>query len=395
MGATLPLMVDAAGRGPEIRRQATGRLYGANTLGAVAGVIAAELVLLRWFGVTGSAWMAAGLSVGAAVSALVLEWMLDAGPPRMTPLQLLERTPVDRGLVAASALSGALFLALEIVWFRVLALSVVASTLTSSVMLAVVLAGIGVGAAVAGAWARAGDHAVLRLPWLAIAAAAASWTGYAMFNWLVPATAIADLGVLLSWTAVIALPTALLSGGLFALIGTAVHGEGGLHASPIGVMFAANTMGAACGALAAAFVLLPAFGMSLSLALLSSCYVAVAWLMASRLGVAASRRFRTAALAAAVLTAGGAWRAESTDASYVARTTAGYMADGSSILASADGPSETSVLLGRLWMGEPLHHRLVTNGFSCPAHMSRRSATCATSSTCRCSCIPSRSTECW
>ena len=67
MGATLPLLAAAltsAGRG---FGAALGWAYGWNTLGAVAGAIGAELALVPWLGVGGSAWLAAVLCVIAAV----------------------------------------------------------------------------------------------------------------------------------------------------------------------------------------------------------------------------------------------------------------------------------------------------------------------------------------
>ncbi len=49
---------------------------------------------------------------------------------------------------------------------------------------------------------------------------------------------------------------------------------------------------------------------------------------------------------------------------YVVRAAAKYTADGSRIVATREGPSETIFLLEQRWLGTPLYHRLVTNGFS-------------------------------
>src|SRR3989442_1532598 len=66
MGATLPLLVAALSRRQPQFRRLLGRLYGWNTLGAVLGVVGAELILIRRLGVMGSAWTAALLDLCAA-----------------------------------------------------------------------------------------------------------------------------------------------------------------------------------------------------------------------------------------------------------------------------------------------------------------------------------------
>src|SRR5262245_38334292 len=69
MGATFPVVVGAMATGRVRFGVALGRLYGWNTLGAVVGVVAAELILVGRFGVTGTAWAAAALNLLAAVLA--------------------------------------------------------------------------------------------------------------------------------------------------------------------------------------------------------------------------------------------------------------------------------------------------------------------------------------
>jgi predicted membrane-bound spermidine synthase len=70
MGATLPVLVAGTVFHTTEFSVALGRLYGWNTLGAVGGVLAAETVCIRFFGVTGTAWAAALLNVAAATATL-------------------------------------------------------------------------------------------------------------------------------------------------------------------------------------------------------------------------------------------------------------------------------------------------------------------------------------
>ena len=49
---------------------------------------------------------------------------------------------------------------------------------------------------------------------------------------------------------------------------------------------------------------------------------------------------------------------------YFARAVGPYASDGSEIVATREGPSETIFLMQQRWLGSPVYHRLVTNGFS-------------------------------
>src|SRR5262245_23104045 len=142
MGATLPVLVAGLSRESADRSRAKtavfgrtlGRLYGWNTMGAVAGVLLAEVVLVERLGVAGSAWMAATLDVAAAGAALVLARREDlpAQPAALPPARLQEISWIG---MAAAFLAGAALLALEVVWFRFLTMYVLATTMAASVML--------------------------------------------------------------------------------------------------------------------------------------------------------------------------------------------------------------------------------------------------------------------
>ena len=65
-------------------------------------------------------------------------------------------------------------LALEVVWFRLLSMYVLVTTLAISLMLAVVLAGIGIGGLIAASWLRRAPDAGHRLPIIAAIGAVAT-----------------------------------------------------------------------------------------------------------------------------------------------------------------------------------------------------------------------------
>src|SRR5206468_3067947 len=152
MGLTLPILLED----PLLKRQEFGRgigiLYGANTLGAMAGALLGETYLVRRCGLLGTAWTAAGVCCGAAVIAWIFAGAEPAAveqtPPRFR-LRLSLETQPPWSLLFVSAGAGAVLLGLEVIWFRFLRLYVASTSTAFFVMLAVVLAGIGLGSIVA------------------------------------------------------------------------------------------------------------------------------------------------------------------------------------------------------------------------------------------------------
>ena len=163
MGMTLPLLVDSlVGRDAGAARD-FGRvlsfLYGANTLGAVAGAVAGEVLLVERLGVVGTAGVAASLDLAAAlvVGALATRRRESRPSPARGPASA-RRGPAP--LLAAAFLAGGVLLALEVVWFRLLLLFVAGTRVAFALPLAVVLGGIGLGSLAAAPWlaARAAAH---------------------------------------------------------------------------------------------------------------------------------------------------------------------------------------------------------------------------------------------
>ena len=72
MGITLPLLTKALAVRGSAFGPALGRLYGWNTAGAVVGVAACEMYLIRTLGVHAAALFAAALNLGAAAIAAAI-----------------------------------------------------------------------------------------------------------------------------------------------------------------------------------------------------------------------------------------------------------------------------------------------------------------------------------
>jgi predicted membrane-bound spermidine synthase len=177
--------------------------------------------------------------------------------------------------LGAAFLSGFALLALEVIWFRFLLLFVTGTTLSFAVMLAVVLAGIALGGLAASRWLRL-DHDGFRY---AVAVAAASGllcaVSYRAFPWIVApfgSKEISGFFAVLRVSVPLMLPVSFLSGVFFTLAGSAMRRNYPSAAAATGVLTFANTTGAALGAFAGGFLLLPRLGMEASFFLIAVLY---------------------------------------------------------------------------------------------------------------------------
>lgn len=359
MGATLPVLARSLGaRDPNFGR-VLGRLYGWNTMGAVAGVLAAEGVLVPALGVRWSAAAAALLDVSAAVGAL----LLDRRQPALAisgerPSAAL---PPPAARVAATAfVAGGLLLALEVVWFRFLLMFMWATSITFAILLAVVLLGIAGGGLIASAWLGRRPAASRHAPVVAFLTGAALVASYAGMEGGLPSRGSAPFSAWLQtghaalW---LMLPVCLGSGLLFTLLGKALHAEAAEEARAAGLLTLSNTVGAMLGSLAAAFLLLPVLGIERSFFLLAAGYgvvAALAW------GKDTSRRAAGVAgglygLALAFFPFGAM------SARYVSRLEEAW---GGRVVAVREGLTETVFLLRNDWLGEPARWRLLTNAMA-------------------------------
>jgi spermidine synthase len=243
---------------------------------------------------------------------------------------------------------------------------VVASTLTVSLMLAVVLGAIGLGGLAAAWWLRRRPRAVAYLPAIALATVSVSVESYVAFRFVATGPWAAEWYRILWFASSLTFVTSLLSGVIFTLLGEALNRVVVVETTTASWLTLANTTGAMCGPLVATFVLLPVFGMERAFLGLAVLYGFIG-LLAFRdtlpgFGTAAGRAFLVAALAAALVLV--RFPSGLMARSYFIRAAQVYAADGSQIVATREGPTETIFLMQKLWMRRPLYSRLVTNGFS-------------------------------
>ena len=282
MGLTLPVLIED----PMLRHTNFGRvigfLYGSNTLGAVVGAVLGEGCLIAAFGLRGTS-LVAGLAscIAAAVALFVAKFQGDTSAHVLQPtfpLRLDARYRPPWHLLLVSFGTGCILLSLEVIWFRFLRLYVVSLPIAFALMLAVVLAGIGLGSIAAGAVNRRSAWLHQLLPVLLLLAAIAVLLSYLFF----PGEAVrtpAGAFSLTSWHQIALLclalmfPASFLSGILFPTIVALVQASAEDRMNSTGITTLFNTTGAAVGPLIASFVLLPAIGYQWSLLICAAGYV--------------------------------------------------------------------------------------------------------------------------
>ena len=286
MGATLPAMsrwVEATPQGVSW----LGFFYGGNIGGAVFGCLLAGFYLLRMHDMAYATYVAAGINATVCALALILAWLAPFKPAADAATSQGSTTaagkpeagrepgpaaPARRGFGAvyvAIALSGLAALGAEVVWTRLLALTLGATVYTFSIILAVFLVGLGLGSSAGSVVARLTARPRLALGGcqllLAGAVAWAAWMITASLPYwpvnpqLAPSPWFLfqlDLARCL-WAI---LPAAILWGASFPLALAAVCSRGQDPGRLVGGVYAANTVGAIVGSLAFSLLLIPLAG---------------------------------------------------------------------------------------------------------------------------------------
>lgn len=274
MGMTLPLLSSAVIHREEVVARGAGGLYSANTLGAVAGCIAAGFALIPSLGLQATSLLAAGVSALVGVGAMWLgrDLSITSAAPAAQEARRRLSPEVRLGFLAI-AISGFTALGYQVLWTRALEQFTHNSTYAYSAILATFLLGIAAGSAVAAPLADRLRRPLLGLGVVEIlisASVVASLILYANLDRLIPEAARA-IGGLTSWGRAIALifgeassillVTTFLFGMTFPLVArAAVEGLDSVG-ERIGMAYTANTAGSILGALLVGFALLEALGM--------------------------------------------------------------------------------------------------------------------------------------
>ena len=312
MGATLPAMARAvdgwAGAEPPTPQPTaapatqtsasqaganTAALYASNTLGAVAGVLAAAFWLVPVLGLARTAAVCAALNLGCAIAALALGRQR-ARRTAAPSVSALVAGPAGTGAAGPLALpvlaaTGLLGIGYEVLAVRVISQVTENTVYTFALLLSVYLAGTAAGAAAyARGWMGRRDRAATRdrLLWLLAAACllgtSSLWGAERLREALLSSFGPGMVGALAAEAALalaaFAAPTVLM-GALFSHLCTHARASHDNQAAAPGTGFGhalgVNTLGAAAAPLVFGVLLAPAVGAKFALLLVAAGYLAL------------------------------------------------------------------------------------------------------------------------
>lgn len=296
MGGTLPVLLRAMNAAPGGVAAKGGRLYAANTLGAIAGCLAVSFVLIPALGVQATGLAAAGLGLAAAAIALSLNTPAAREPVQGALPAETRSAGGSRLALVLYAVAGGIALGYEVAWSQAIVQFISTRSFAFSVVLATYLAGLALGAAL---FARRSER--LSDP----------WSSFGLLITLAGLVALAELALLGPWLTTLQTSAeaavAGLTGSIFAgmcarflvaaltivfvptlILGAAFPVALRLAVDPqhagrdTGRVLALNTLGGIFGTLLTGFVLIPSLGIVRSFAVLAVAAAAIGLVAVSR-----------------------------------------------------------------------------------------------------------------
>ncbi len=278
MGATLPLLSSVLARDKSYAPANITLLYSFNLIGAIIGTLAAGFVLLPWLGVRNTIFTAAALNATVGLGALYLgsgragEGVKGGGNEEDASLSGGEISPTPHSPLPTAAfwltvafVSGFVTISAQVVWTRLLALIIGSNGYAFSIVVALFLLGLALGARFVGRGFKDLGRAVM---WVELATAVSLSFSLAVTN-RAP-DLIINLGLrlgLASWGGLLALQVfvagllilwpAFLMGMVMPLVLLWAGAEARTTAQRVGRGYAVNTLGAIAGAFSAGFLLIP------------------------------------------------------------------------------------------------------------------------------------------
>lgn len=278
MGMTLPVLSHHFARYRDIGVE-VGKLYAANTAGAVLGCFAASFYGLPLIGLAGTVYVAIFINLAVGTTAI---WLSFKESATQYSEKIILQKKTSRPVVIFLLLymfSGMIFLGYQMLWTRSLIFTFGLSsntTYTYAAMLIVFLLGISIGSLLIsklGRWIKnplrifsfvqllAGIVAVFSL--LLTTSALPYFNPFYYVNLLTGEVYwLANLANIFLKSMIAVLPTTILMGMSFPLMVKSCHSDAGSIAHTVGKVYFFNTLGAACGVFITAFILIPILGIT-------------------------------------------------------------------------------------------------------------------------------------
>jgi len=289
MGATLPVLAAALMSSSGRDSNSVTRLYACNLAGAILGTLAAGFVLLPSLGVRTTIAVAAVLNVVVGVIAILLQRRTKSEAVIEEPVRV-EETVVegDRGgfWFFAALVSGFVTIGTQVSWTRVLTMIIGSSTYAFSIVVALFLVGLAIGAWIV---ARKDRSQRLRSTILIVEVLTALSLLLSLFVLNVIPALLINLGLRLqvaSWSGLLALQIlcatllilvpAVLMGMVMPLVLVWASSEGKKAVALVGRSYAINTVGAIAGAFITGFILIPKASTRFTLLFAATCCLIVA-----------------------------------------------------------------------------------------------------------------------
>ena len=279
LGATLPAMVRHWVRVDGDTGRQTAWLYGANTLGAVAGCLYTGFIAVAAWGVTGTVWRAALVAIAVGVVTAIVGLRSRQPTPSEPRATMKPQGHADRGRTAAlvALFCGFIGLGIEVVGFRILVFFLEGFTVTFAAMLGVFILGLGLGSLVLGpALVRTKTPPRTIGALLLLTCATLLFNLYVVIpsleHWMhtirdhayAGAATPEDIAVGLRWTSLIGaslllLVPAILLGPTFALCVRWAELEGASPGHAVGRTYLWNSGGSLLAPMVCGFMLMPLF----------------------------------------------------------------------------------------------------------------------------------------
>jgi spermidine synthase len=288
MGATLPILSAVLLRSPDHKQTAVTRLYTCNLVGAIFGTIAAGFFLLPFLGVRLTIFVAAAINFIVGVAAILIDRRDEKSPAQekaSEQAELIDEADEKIGSTAEAALplkhegstkfwllcaviSGFVTISTQVAWTRVLTMIIGSSTYAFSMVVALFLLGLSIGA-----YSVARKKMTVNLRRSIMNVELATAATLLLSIWMTNATPnlLIELGTSLqisSWlgllmlqmliAALLILFPAILMGMVMPLVLVWASKAGGdASVGLVGRSYAVNTLGAIVGAFSTGFILIP------------------------------------------------------------------------------------------------------------------------------------------
>jgi spermidine synthase len=267
MGATLPAIARWMKPTPSGASR-LGLFYGANIAGAVFGCLLAGFYLLRLYDLATATYVAVAINFSAGLIGWLLSKVLPYCPTQLPVQQSTERenqrnrastSPLrEWPAYLAISLSGVCALGAEVIWTRQLSLVLGPTVYSFSIILAVFLAGLGLGSTFGAVLTRQLKNPGRALAWAQLLAAGSiAWASFMLAKSIPYWPFLAELATS-PWhvfpmdvirAACAVLPGAIVWGASFPIALATVAGRERDTGRLVGRIYAANTIGAIVGAI--------------------------------------------------------------------------------------------------------------------------------------------------